>query len=693
MLPVRLNAAALLAGVLLAVPLAPAASIRVHGAGLIRDRELRTSLNRLLDADEKPTLDANAIEDAAVILSSNLSESGFQAPIIEIEVQRVDGRKEDFVFDPTFANPLPRPLVANHVVFRLRPGVRLHVSAVEITGLSALPPERAQAFFRTENVLLGRERANAYSPSRLNRAADSLLGELRQLGYADAEVRATVAGEQAGAVTVRVEVREGARWEVAAVRYQHDPAPGVVLPPIAGWLHRPWSPGLDQDLRETVRHAYYEAGYPDVGVHVAAEPEAAADTVRNAEVVVTIVAGPRVTVGGVRFVGNAVTREPVLRRRVPADMGDELNPLVFERARYRISRLGVFDSVDLSYEPPEGGQRDAVFTVREGALYETNLLMGYGSYEQLRGGVEYRQMNILGYAHQSRLELVHSLKSTSGEYTYTVPELFGEMLDGTARLFGLQRREIAFLRQEYGATFSLKRPVRQLRGEASAGYMFRALRNRRNSLATQATDERQINVASMAFALTGDTRDNRLRPRRGYNWSAQAEAADPVLGGESTYQRFEFGGAYHTSWQRGRWVHLGLTHGVLTTLGGVSDASLPVNTRFFPGGDNSIRGYQRGEAAPRGEDGLFIGAKSYLLLNAELEQALTPNWSAVVFIDALGTTARLANYPYDERLYAAGAGIRFHTLIGPLRIEYGRNLNRRPGDPSGTWHFSIGYPF
>jgi outer membrane translocation and assembly module TamA len=40
-----------------------------------------------------------------------------------------------------------------------------------------------------------------------------------------------------------------------------------------------------------------------------------------------------------------------------------------------------------------------------------------------------------------------------------------------------------------------------------------------------------------------------------------------------------------------------------------------------------------------------------------------------------------------------GLGVRFQTLIGPLRLEYGRNINRRPGDPSGTWHFSIGFPF
>ena len=61
--------------------------------------------------------------------------------------------------------------------------------------------------------------------------------------------------------------------------------------------------------------------------------------------------------------------------------------------------------------------------------------------------------------------------------------------------------------------------------------------------------------------------DNPLRPRRGYHWSARLEAADPSLGGEATYQRYELAGAYHTRWGEGRWVHMGLSHAIVTTFG------------------------------------------------------------------------------------------------------------------------------
>ncbi len=668
-------------------------SVAVDGAGFLRDLELRLALKRLLDVDRVEALDANAIEDAAVILVSSLGDEGFQNPVVEIEATLVDGTEKRFTFDPTFARPLPRPLSAREVKFKLQRGVRSHVETVEIVGLEAVSAKRARAFFRSDATLLATAKANAFSPARLNRGADSLLGELRQKGYAESDVQAKKMAESpAGEVAVRVEVREGPQWRVETFRYQREQDDLVALPPVDGWAEKPWSPTLQEDIREAIRQAYYREGFPDVGVHVEIEATRLAEGTKHIDVVATIVPGEHVTVGEVKFEGNVTTRERVLRRRVQLAAGEPLNPIALERARYRIARLGVFESVDLNYAPADGEVRDAIFTVREGPRYETHLLMGYGSYEQLRAGVEHRQMNIFGLAHQSRLELVQSMKSTSGDYRYTVPELFGESLDGTARLFGLQREEIAFLRQEFGAEVSMRRRMPQIDGEAMAGYTFKALRNRDNSLATQATDERQINVASMTFALTGDRRDNPLRPRRGFHWSTQVEAAAPVLGSEATYQRYEVAGAYHTSWGEGRWVHFGMSQGLITTFGS-TDSTLPVNTRFYPGGDNSIRGYQRGEAAPRGADGLFIGAKSFMLLNLELEQAVTTTWSVVAFVDALGTAVALRDLPFDERLYSAGLGLRYQTIIGPLRLEYGRNINPRPSDPSGTWHFSIGFPF
>jgi outer membrane protein insertion porin family len=134
-------------------------------------------------------------------------------------------------------------------------------------------------------------------------------------------------------------------------------------------------------------------------LHVEAEPLDATDSRLNAEVVVTIVPGDKVHVGRVRFEGARITNEEALRRRVELSSGAPLNPLALERARFRLSHLGIFDAIDLRYEPEEGSVCDPVFRLREGMRAESSVLLGYGSYEQARVGFEHQLINVFGCGH------------------------------------------------------------------------------------------------------------------------------------------------------------------------------------------------------------------------------------------------------------------------------------------------------
>ena len=56
-------------------------------------------------------------------------------------------------------------------------------------------------------------------------------------------------------------------------------------------------------------------------------------------------------------------------------------------------------------------------------------------------------------------------------------------------------------------------------------------------------------------------------------------------------------------------------------------------------------------------------------------------------------STKLEDYPFDEVLWSVGGGLRWNTIVGPVRAEYGYNLTPRSFDPVGTFHFSVGYPF
>lgn len=670
------------------------ATLEVDGLGWWQDRQQRIALDRMLGQERGATLDANAVEDAAFLLLSALQDQGYLKPVIETELTSPSGERRTIRFDARLEATLERPFEAARVSFRIKKGVRYEFAKVEVHGLKALKADSAREYFLGEKALIRRGSTRAYSPAHLRRALEGIENDLHRLGFADATATADQVriNDKSGEVDLVVDVHEGPRWQVRTLTIEGAPQ-SEPQPTVQPFVGQPWSQFWQQDVTAAIREHFLRRGYPDIRVWLTHTTADERQDGREVAVVAHVRTGELVRIGEVRFEGEKKTAISVLRRRVKSEAGQPLNVVALDQARFRLSRLGIFDTVDLRYDPSTGPVRNPVFVLREGRELETNLLFGYGSYEQLRGGVELRQYNLFGRAHQTRLLLVQSMKSSRGEYSYTVPELFGESIDGTARVFGLQRQETSFLRQEWGGNVSLSAPVRWIGANASVGYTYQALRSLDNTLETHTADEQQVTAASVDVNLVRDRRDNPLRPHQGYRWFLQAETASHYFGGSVDYQRVELGGSYHTPWGRGRWVHLGFNHGLITTFGGSSDADLPVNKRFFPGGDNSIRGYRVGEAAPRGPTGEFVGAKSYMLANVEVEQALTGKWSLVGFCDALGTAVRLADYPFSERLYSAGLGVRYQTLIGPLRAEYGRNLNPRTGDPAGTLLFSVGFPF
>jgi outer membrane protein assembly factor BamA len=252
---------------------------------------------------------------------------------------------------------------------------------------------------------------------------------------------------------------------------------------------------------------------------------------------------------------------------------------------------------------------------------------------------------------------------------------------------------VSFDREELGVNLGARRRITGLGADAALRYQFEAIRAEvfDPDAATEAPTD--SNVATLTFDLTRDRRDNPILPRRGYFLALSLETATEAIGGEVNYQRLDLRGAWHRRVGREQYLHVGLRHGVLWALRGSAAADIPLAKRYFPGGEGTVRGYLEGRAAPRASDGTVIGAEISTVVNIEFEQGLARDLSAVLFVDAGVTAAALADYPGDETRVSVGLGLRFNTVIGPARLEYGHNLVRETGDGRDAWHFALGFPF
>ena len=676
------------------------AKLKVSGYGLFGNRELKGMLSLLQSGEQKPAFfEANYVEDAVLILFSRLARDGYLFPTFRAQVEFVDGSWGEFVWTEPLGEPLPRPFQAKKLTFQIEPGVLFYFDEVSFFGIDNLIPLRDAAHFFIETDALVRVRKNRrYSPEKLSNGIKNLQDALERLGYQSAGVLATnlVVQTNTGAVTVDVFVDAGPQSIVRSiekvVELSDTNETGIVQKTVST-IHTNsiYSRFWEQDFIQTLRREQYERGYPDVSVEftqVSRELHAGTNYI---EVRARVLSGPQIRVGSVEIEGHEETKESVMRRRVSIAGGDLLNPIQAERGRNRLSRLGIFDSVELRYDRVDEDTRNVIYSVKEGKTLDFSILAGYGSYEQLRGGFELEQYNLWGRAHRSRLKAIQSFKSTSAEYLYTMPELLGEDFDAFLNASGLRREEIAFTRKEFGGGAGVSRSFPKISTDLSTRYNYQVLTATRQEIPPE-FGLHEANVGSVIFDMRHDRRDNPLTPRAGYKIFANLEVASEFLLGEVDFQRMEVNISYHHPLTRLQWIHFGVSHGFVTTVSSPA-TDLPVNRRFFPGGDSSIRGYQFGEAAPRDDSGELVGGETYTIANLEFEQGITPTWSIVFFFDALGQARSIDQWPVDEGLYSAGLGVRWKSLIGPVRLEYGHNLNPRDDDPSGTFHVSIGFPF
>lgn len=114
----------------------------------------------------------------------------------------------------------------------------------------------------------------------------------------------------------------------------------------------------------------------------------------------------------------------------------------------------------------------------------------------------------------------------------------------------------------------------------------------------------------------------------------------------------------------------------------LSISGLPERYRFKPGGDRSVRGY--------GFESLSnnrIGSNNMFTLSAEYEYRLSQDWSLAAFYD---TGNGFNNFADRDLRRGIGLGVRWYTLVGPVRLDLARALD----EPSDSFriHITIGSP-
>jgi outer membrane translocation and assembly module TamA len=127
---------------------------------------------------------------------------------------------------------------------------------------------------------------------------------------------------------------------------------------------------------------------------------------------------------------------------------------------------------------------------------------------------------------------------------------------------------------------------------------------------------------------------------------------------------------------------------------------VPFSKKYFLGGAGSVRGWGRYEISPLA-GGYPVGGNSLLAFTSEARATLRGKLGGVLFLDTGNVWENAWTVRLNELRYALGAGLRYQTPVGPIRFDFGYQLNPEPGllvnghEETRHWriHFSIGQAF
>jgi outer membrane protein insertion porin family len=333
-----------------------------------------------------------------------------------------------------------------------------------------------------------------------------------------------------------------------------------------------------------------------------------------------------------------------------------------------------------------------VLAVRERPTGFVGFGGGYSSDEGFRGFVEAGEQNLFGTGRGLRWKSNVSEIGYRHDLFYLEPWLFNYRLKGQADLYIESREETGYEVRREGLALGANREFTpQLLLNLRYRYELVDYSNVDPDLTAELGPLENFNIGSVGLVVDYDRRDNPIKPRRGSNQLASIEIARPLFGGNVSFTKYQLESVWYLPLWTGAEIALGLRGGFTQLLLGAED--LPLSERFFLGGDRSVRGYGYKEIGPKDAAGNPLGGNAFALGNVELRFSLYKKLRGVLFFDAGELWADQAGLPPSGIKTSVGTGIRYETLVGPIRLDWGYKLKREPGESPSRWHLTIGYPF
>ncbi|MCI5076985.1 MAG: outer membrane protein assembly factor BamA [Oricola sp.] len=602
-----------------------------------------------------------------------------------------------------------------NIVFQIDEGDRTKISQINFVGNNAFSDRRLQSVITTKrtNPLSWLMRNDVYDDQRLAADEEMLRRFYFNHGYADFRILSS-AGDvdpNTGNIVVTIEVDEGERYTFGSVEIDSTVS-GV----------------SSDDLRRTIStrsgSVYSAENVEDTLIDMSENlagngfPFAEVTPVgnrnfenRTIDITYVVDQGQRAFIERIEIVGNARTRDYVIRREFDLSEGDAFNKVLLRRAQKRLEALNYFERVDIQTRPGSAPDRVVlVVNAVDKSTGEFGIGAGYTTGDS--GGISVEasvvERNFLGRGQTVRVSAGGGVDNRTYDISFTEPYFLGYRLAVTGSAFRRTKDTDNYNLATQGGSVSFGLPITEDL-MANFGYKFSQDEysdldcpgDTPTSICTETSNGADATWTKSAafYGLTYNTIDSAQDPHEGLLLRFKQEFAG--IGGDAQYVSSTFDGRYFKTLSESA----DLVGMIKVGAGNITGLGKDVRTLdHFQLGTQHIRGFAHNGIGPTEVGGTdHVGGKTYFHATAEAQFPIPAVPRALglkgsVFAD----TATLFGHDADpadventgmEWRASAGVGLIWQSPFAPLRFDYAVPLAKEESDKVQKFNFSVSTAF
>ncbi len=613
----------------------------------------------------------------------------------------------------TTVKPLERNRVA--ITFDIDEGEVAHIREIHFHGNTVFSESELldQMVLTTPGWFTWYSKNDQYSKQKLSSDLETLRSFYQNRGYLEFNVDSTQVSitPDREAIYITVNLTEGQRYTVSDVSLGGTfPVPEEELRKLVTLkIGEPFARERVTESTKKISDRLANEGYSFANV----TPEPTLDKPHGtAAFVFNIDPGRRVYVRRINIVGNAKTRDEVIRREIRQLEGGWYSVEKVNRSKTRLERLGFFSEINVETPAVPGttDQVDVNFTVTERSTGSIQLGAGYSTAEKLILSTSVSQNNIFGTGDAVTVALNTGSVSRTISVSIFEPYFTDE---GVGRGYSVYDRKVdtssltgvaPYQSESLGADINFVVPLSET---DAVGLGAGAERTRLGVFNTSAL--RYLDFVNRFGTLTStlkttasfsrDSRDSVLFPTNGFLQQYSMEVGLP--GGDLHYYRGDVHLQYLSPLARIYLPKISLSlSGEYGFANGLNGQPLPFFKNFFGGGVGSVRGYTTNTLGPKdpNNNAIAIGGNRLLVMNTELlfpfpgsktEKSLRLS----TFFDAGNVYGPGEEIGGASLRYSGGVALTWYSPVGPLKLSYAIPIRVQPQDNVERLQFTLGQAF